>query len=42
MTDDAAAPDDPALDPWVMREWHRFPLMRKLTEATGLEAKAAE
>lgn len=36
---DESVPDDPALDPWVMREWHRFPLMAKLSEATGLEAR---
>jgi predicted NBD/HSP70 family sugar kinase len=36
---DAAAPHDPLLDPWVMREWHSFPLMDELTKATGLEAR---
>ncbi len=39
MNDEEAAPEDPALDPWVMREWHKFPLMEKLSEATGLEAR---
>jgi predicted NBD/HSP70 family sugar kinase len=36
---DDVAPDDPLLDPWVMREWHSFPLMDCLTDATGLEAR---
>lgn len=38
-TSDSSTPSDPLLDPWVMREWHSFPLMEKLTDATGLEAR---
>lgn len=37
--EDAATPADPLLDPWIMREWHQFPLMTELSDATGLEAR---
>lgn len=37
--DESSTPEDPLLDPWVMREWHQFPLMAKLSEATGLDAR---
>ncbi|WP_374650657.1 ROK family protein [Dongia sp.] len=38
-TGNDTVPADPLLDPWVMREWHSFPLMEKLSDATGLEAR---
>ena len=31
-------PEDPLVDPWVMQEWHDFPLLARLENATGLEA----
>ncbi|MDY0882069.1 ROK family transcriptional regulator [Dongia soli] len=31
-------PADTLIDPWVMREWHEFPLIERLTTETGLEA----
>ncbi len=31
-------PSDPLVDPWVMQEWHDFPLLARLESETGLEA----
>jgi predicted NBD/HSP70 family sugar kinase len=31
-------PSDPLVDPWVMQEWHDFPLLERLEAETGLEA----
>jgi predicted NBD/HSP70 family sugar kinase len=31
-------PSDPLVDPWVMQEWHDFPLLARLENETGLEA----
>src|SRR6185369_14721699 len=31
-------PEDPLVDPWVMQEWHDFPLLARLESETGLEA----
>ena len=31
-------PEDPLVDPWVMQEWHDFPLLARLERETGLEA----
>lgn len=31
-------PEDPLVDPWVMQEWHEFPLLAQLESETGLEA----
>lgn len=31
-------PADPLVDPWVMQEWHDFPLLTRLENETGLEA----
>jgi len=31
-------PEDPLVDPWVMQEWHEFPLLERLESETGLEA----
>ncbi len=30
-------PADPLVDPWVMQEWHDFPLVERLSTETGLE-----
>lgn len=37
-SDPTHPPADPLVDPWVMREWHDFPLLEKLEGETGLEA----
>lgn len=31
-------PEDLLVDPWVMQEWHDFPLLARLEHETGLEA----
>ncbi len=31
-------PADTLIDPWVMREWHEFPLLKRLEAETGLAA----
>src|SRR6185369_11949066 len=30
-------PEDPLVDPWVMQEWHDFPLLARLERESGLD-----